>query len=125
MVRVSFDFVNFRPFLFLFFFIFILRYKTLHVLQANKQQRLLRLFKTVLLFFFQTCTSIAMAAKKIIVVVGATGRQGGGVANTFLGLSNWHVRAMTRNPSSETAQALSTKGEKIQRETISCAADQC
>lgn len=51
-----------------------------------------------------------MAAKKTIVVVGATGRQGGGVVDTFLD-SDWHFRAMTRNPSAETAQALSAKGE--------------
>ena len=51
-----------------------------------------------------------MAAKKIIVVVGATGKQGGSVVDTFLGLSNWHVRAMTRDPSSGAAQALGTKG---------------
>lgn len=54
-----------------------------------------------------------MAAKKVIVVVGATGRQGSSVVNTFLGLSNWHVRAMTRNPSSETAQALNTRGVEV------------
>jgi uncharacterized protein YbjT (DUF2867 family) len=55
--------------------------------------------------------SLAMAAKKTIVVVGATGIQGGSVVDTFLGLSNWHVRAMTRKPSSKAAQALSAKGE--------------
>jgi len=54
-----------------------------------------------------------MAGKKIIAVVGATGKQGGSVVDTFLGLSGWHVRGMTRNPSSEAAQALKAKGAEV------------
>ena len=45
--------------------------------------------------------------KKIIVLVGATGRQGGSVARTFLSAtqsSYWRVRCLTRNPSSEAAK---------------------
>ncbi|KAE9373524.1 NAD(P)-binding protein [Stipitochalara longipes BDJ] len=56
-----------------------------------------------------------MSTKKTIAVVGATGKQGGSVADTFLGLKNWHVRAITRNPSSEAAQALSAKGAEVVR----------
>lgn len=52
-----------------------------------------------------------MTAKRIIVVIGATGNQGGSVVDTFLGLPAWHVRGLTRNPSSESAQKLKAKGQ--------------
>jgi uncharacterized protein YbjT (DUF2867 family) len=48
--------------------------------------------------------------KKIIAIVGATGTQGSSVARTFLALPNWHVRCLTRNPSSEKAQELAQLG---------------
>ncbi|TVY31890.1 NmrA-like family domain-containing protein [Lachnellula subtilissima] len=51
--------------------------------------------------------------KKIIVVVGATGNQGSSVAHTFLNLPSWHVRCMTRNPTSSTSQALAALGAEI------------
>lgn len=51
--------------------------------------------------------------KKVIAIVGSTGNQGGSVARTFLALSNWHVRCLTRNPSSEASQALSSLGAEI------------
>lgn len=51
--------------------------------------------------------------KKTIVVIGATGNQGGSVARTFLELPNWHVRCLTRNPSSEASQALRNLGAEI------------
>ena len=53
------------------------------------------------------------SAKKIIVVVGATGNQGSSVAHTFLALPNWHVRCLTRNPSSAASEALRTRGAEI------------
>jgi len=53
------------------------------------------------------------SSKKTIVVVGATGNQGSSVAHTFLKLSNWNVRCLTRNPSSETAKALSNLGAEV------------
>lgn len=52
-------------------------------------------------------------AKKIIVVIGATGNQGSSVANTFLGLPEWHVRALTRNPSSDASELLAAKGAEV------------
>ena len=52
-------------------------------------------------------------AKKIIAIVGATGNQGGSVARTFLELPEWHVRCLTRNPSSEAAQKLSSLGAEV------------
>ncbi|KAH6967898.1 hypothetical protein BKA56DRAFT_679033 [Ilyonectria sp. MPI-CAGE-AT-0026] len=49
-------------------------------------------------------------AQKLIVVVGATGGQGGAVVSAFLKDSQWKVRGITRNPVSEKAKALSAKG---------------
>ncbi len=54
-----------------------------------------------------------MATKKIIVVIGATGNQGGSVARTFLDLSQWHVRCLTRNPRSEQSRELASRGAEI------------
>ena len=51
--------------------------------------------------------------KKIIVVIGATGNQGGSVARTFLSLPHWHVRCLTRNSSSAAAQKLRDAGAEI------------
>ncbi|KAI9146740.1 NAD(P)-binding protein [Paramyrothecium foliicola] len=45
-----------------------------------------------------------------IVVVGATGAQGGSVARTFVQLPGWRVRGITRYPSSDAAQALAKDG---------------
>ncbi|KAI0393151.1 NAD(P)-binding protein [Xylariaceae sp. FL0594] len=47
-------------------------------------------------------------SKKIIAIVGATGHQGFSVAKAFSKLPNWHIRAITRNPSSEKAKELSS-----------------
>ncbi|KAJ5593956.1 uncharacterized protein N7459_000164 [Penicillium hispanicum] len=54
-----------------------------------------------------------MSSKKLIAVVGATGTQGSSVARTFLTLPNWHVRCLTRSPSSDKAQALATQGAEL------------
>ncbi|KAJ6157605.1 hypothetical protein N7470_005197 [Penicillium chermesinum] len=51
--------------------------------------------------------------KKIIAVVGATGTQGSSVARTFLSLSNWHVRALTRNPTSDKSTELKSLGAEV------------
>ncbi|KAI9172758.1 NmrA-like family domain-containing protein [Paramyrothecium foliicola] len=50
---------------------------------------------------------------KTIVIIGVTGTQGQSVADTFLGLPKWHVRGISRNPSSEAALALAQKGVEI------------
>ena len=49
-----------------------------------------------------------MATKKIIVIFGATGAQGGGLARAILHDSNseFAVRAITRDPSSDKAKEL-------------------
>lgn len=56
---------------------------------------------------------------KIIVVVGATGNQGSSVAHEFLKLPNWHVRCLTRNPSSAAAQALVVLGAEVVQADLS------
>ncbi|KAI1302526.1 hypothetical protein F5Y03DRAFT_407863 [Xylaria venustula] len=53
---------------------------------------------------------MASISKKIIAVIGATGNQGSSVARTFSSLPNWHVRAITRTPSSEKAKELASLG---------------
>jgi hypothetical protein len=54
-----------------------------------------------------------MAAEKLIVVVGATGNQGGAVARRFLQDSRFRVRGLTRDPSSDKAQALAALGVEL------------
>ncbi|KAK3935551.1 hypothetical protein QBC46DRAFT_323168 [Diplogelasinospora grovesii] len=49
----------------------------------------------------------------LIVVIGATGGQGGGVADAFLTEPGWRVRGTTRNTSSEKARALAAKGVEM------------
>jgi uncharacterized protein YbjT (DUF2867 family) len=51
-------------------------------------------------------------ASRIIVVTGATGRQGGAVTRSLL-QAGWRVRALTRNPNSPKAQALSALGAEV------------
>jgi hypothetical protein len=56
-----------------------------------------------------------MSSKKLIVILGATGNQGGSVAETFLREPEWRVRAITRNPLGPKAQALAARGADIIR----------
>lgn len=51
--------------------------------------------------------------KKLIVVVGATGNQGGSVARRFLQDPKFKVRGLTRNPSSPAAQELAALGAEM------------
>lgn len=56
-----------------------------------------------------------MSQKKIIVVFGATGAQGGGLAHAILNDPNseFAVRAVTRDTNSEKAKALAAKGAEV------------
>ncbi|HKP49715.1 MAG TPA: NmrA/HSCARG family protein, partial [Gemmatimonadales bacterium] len=56
-----------------------------------------------------------MPEKKIIAVVGATGAQGGGLARAILADRNggFSVRAITRKPDSDKAQALKNAGAEV------------
>ena len=50
----------------------------------------------------------------VVAVVGATGRQGSAVVRHLL-KDGWQVRALTRTPSSEAAQALRALGAEVQQ----------
>jgi uncharacterized protein YbjT (DUF2867 family) len=50
---------------------------------------------------------------KIIAIVGATGRQGGSLIAPFLRDNTWHIRALTRDPSSSKAKELAAKGVEV------------
>lgn len=52
-------------------------------------------------------------SSKLIVVVGATGNQGGSVVNTFLNEAGWKVRGISRNASSAASQKLKEKGVEV------------
>jgi uncharacterized protein YbjT (DUF2867 family) len=55
-----------------------------------------------------------MTGDKVIVVTGATGRQGGAVARHLLA-DGWRVRGMTRSPDSPAARQLATLGAEVVR----------
>ena len=50
---------------------------------------------------------------RTILVIGATGNQGGGLVGHLLTSKDWHVRGLTRSPQSEKAQALAARGVEI------------
>lgn len=53
-----------------------------------------------------------MDGRGIVVVTGATGRQGGAVVRHLLA-DGWQVRALTRSPGSAPAQALASGGAEV------------
>lgn len=55
-----------------------------------------------------------MSDQKLIVILGATGMQGGSVVETFLSDPSWKIRALTRNASSSKAQSLVSKSPNIE-----------
>jgi uncharacterized protein YbjT (DUF2867 family) len=54
-----------------------------------------------------------MSDKKTVLVTGATGQQGGAVANELLSGGRYRVRAMTRKPDSEKALSLKSRGAEV------------
>jgi uncharacterized protein YbjT (DUF2867 family) len=52
--------------------------------------------------------------RQLVLVSGATGRQGGAIARELLG-AGWPVRAMTRKPESDAARALAARGAEVVR----------
>ncbi|KAF4973674.1 hypothetical protein FZEAL_9266 [Fusarium zealandicum] len=54
-----------------------------------------------------------MSTSKIIAVIGATGNQGSSVVKTFLDLPGWHVRGLTRQPTSTKAQVIGALGAEM------------
>lgn len=51
---------------------------------------------------------------KIILVTGATGKQGGAVVRHLLA-KNWKIRALTRNPEGRAAKGLASRGVELVR----------
>jgi uncharacterized protein YbjT (DUF2867 family) len=51
--------------------------------------------------------------KQVITVLGGTGQQGGGVVSALLDRGEFAVRVPTRNPTSDAARALATRGVEI------------
>jgi uncharacterized protein YbjT (DUF2867 family) len=72
-----------------------------------------------------------MSTKKIILVTGATGAQGGSVANALLQGGQYAVRILTRNAASEKAKALAAAGAEVvigdlsNRGSLKAAVDGC
>lgn len=51
---------------------------------------------------------------KLIVVFGATGKQGGSVVDALLkSAESYSVRAVTRNPNTDKARALAARGVEV------------
>lgn len=55
------------------------------------------------------------ASSKTIVVLGATGQQGGAVARALVDAGRWRVRTISRNPNSEAARRLAEIGVELVR----------
>lgn len=53
--------------------------------------------------------------KKIIVVCGATGNQGGAVVQSLLSSQNWQVIGLSREPGGDRSEALKQKGVEVKR----------
>jgi taspase (threonine aspartase 1) len=49
----------------------------------------------------------------VIAITGATGKQGGSVVNALLAQSKFKVRAISRNPGSDNAKALASRGVEV------------
>ncbi|KAF4465448.1 hypothetical protein FALBO_7713 [Fusarium albosuccineum] len=54
-----------------------------------------------------------MSSEKLIVVLGATGNQGGSVVDAFVTEPGWAVRGITRNRNSVKAKALEHRGAEV------------
>jgi len=63
-----------------------------------------------------------MSQKPIVLVTGATGAQGGAVVSELLKGDKLTIRAITRNPSSPKARALTSKGVQVVKADMSDAA---
>ncbi|HEY8468297.1 MAG TPA: NmrA/HSCARG family protein [Longimicrobiales bacterium] len=53
--------------------------------------------------------------RRVVLVIGATGRQGGAVARHLLRRGGFHVRALTRDPGKPAARELADAGAEIVR----------
>src|SRR5215831_5212250 len=60
----------------------------------------------------ETGDRIMLDADKTVLITGATGQQGGAVIRHMLA-KGWNLRALTRNPSSDTALSLASQGVEL------------
>lgn len=72
-----------------------------------------KLLYTSPITIFNSSHSVFYIMSKIILVIGATGNQGSSVASAFLQSGNWVVRGLVRDPTSNKAIELSTKGVEL------------
>lgn len=56
-----------------------------------------------------------MADRKLVVVFGATGAQGGSVARALLEDGTFRIRVVTRNPEQRAAKELKQQGAEVVR----------
>lgn len=70
-------------------------------------------FSSIIKFQPSPSLKSKMSSQKTITIVGATGTQGASVARTFLQLPKWHVRCLTRHPTSEKAVELEKLGAEL------------
>jgi len=63
--------------------------------------------------FISSKITTYMSSNKVILVLGATGAQGGSVVNALLKDNLYKVRALTRNANSEKAKELKSKGVEV------------
>lgn len=54
-----------------------------------------------------------MADTRLLVVIGATGNQGGSVVEKYLDLPGWKIRGVTRNANSDKAKKLAERGVEM------------
>ena len=73
---------------------------------------------TVLVVASVMPTATGSETSKLILVVGATGQQGGAVARELLD-RGYHVRGLTRNPGSDRAKAVAELGAEMVRGDLS------
>jgi uncharacterized protein YbjT (DUF2867 family) len=65
--------------------------------------------------FLPSASGTNRPGKDILLIIGATGAQGGATIRALQAVPNdhWHLRAIVRNPDSERAKALTAKGVEI------------
>ena len=51
--------------------------------------------------------------KQVVAVLGGTGLQGGGVVDALMSAGKFAVRVASRNPASDAARALATRGVRV------------
>jgi uncharacterized protein YbjT (DUF2867 family) len=56
-----------------------------------------------------------MMTKQVVVVLGGTGLQGGGVVDALMAAGKFAVRVASRNPASDAARALAARGVEVVR----------